>query len=297
MIDRIVITTLKFLASAFTLTLLLAQIPAAALPNEGAAALGQQATAPDDPNKVVSAGFEQIIGRDLNAKEAQQVNQAIQQLQKVQPHAQPVNYVTDLWDRYEKLPVVCLYGKFDGKIPFSKKGITLNGLSLGYEITPCLVLNSFDPLAWRVREFRSYIMQGGSLSSAGGDFGGISGGLLIGVYAGPKNLAKPLIGTYGFVRLAAEETLVKFAGQIAYGTDHQVLALVGVGAELSIDAVLQAVRVMPKVSTTSVQVAGVKADVGMYFSVKEFPWFQRLVLQGQNPIVAFSDMKTYLAAN
>jgi hypothetical protein len=299
--QAIVMTTLKILAGAFTFILLLAQIPAAALPSMGASAMIPQAPRTDDPREVVAEGFEEIIGRELDNREMRHLNQAIKQLE-VLPDGQRVQKVAlfdqvyDLWESYEKLPIICMYGKFNGKIPFATSRFTLNGLALGYEITPCLVLNSFNPLAWRLKEFRSYIMQGGSFSQAGGNFGGVAGGLLIGVYAGPKALASPLIGTYGFVRVTLDRKLVKFAGQVAYSNNKQVLAMVGVGAELSFDMVLQAMRLMPKVDATGITTPLGKIEVGMYFDVKEFPWFHRLVFQGMDPIAAFSDMNTYVAA-
>lgn len=298
--QRIVLMILKFLASAFALTLLLAQIPAAALPGMGAASLAPRAPRTEDPREIVADGFEEIIGRELTAGETRQLNQAIKQLESVdEPRMQRValfDQAYDLWESYEKLPIICIYGKFSGKIPFSTKKFSLNGAAIGYEITPCLVLNSFNPWAWRLREFRSYVMQGGSLAQNGGQFGGVAGGIFIGLYAGPRALAHPLIGTYGFMRLTLDRAIVKGSAQVAYSNNKQMLAMIGVGGELSFDAIFRAFRLMPKADANSVSVAGVKAEVGMYFDVKEFPWFHRIVVQGMGPIDAFSDVNSYVAS-
>jgi hypothetical protein len=298
--ERIVTMTLKFLASAFAFILLLAQIPAAALPTMGANALKPEAPRTEDPREVVADGFEDIIGRELDNRETRHLNQALAQLQTLDDHPQVhkvamFDQVYDLWQSYEKLPVICLYGKFNGKIPFATSKFSLNGLAIGYEITPCLVLNSFHPLAWRTKEFRSYVMQG-IFSQAGGQFGGVAGGLMIGVYAGPRNLASPLIGTYGFIRATLDRKIVKVPVQVAYSNNKQILAMIGIGAELSFDAVLQAMRLMPKVDATGVTTPVGKIELGMYFDVKEFPWFQRLAHQGMNPIDAFADMNSYIAS-
>ena len=291
----------KQILTGSIISLLLAPVSAHAIPNLGSITKPRPQNRVEDPREVVAAGFASLLDRELNREEVQQIGYALSEIESVPEKPIRVGYLGDLWDRYEKLPIICLYGKLNAKIPDFIPNFKIHGTAASYEITPCLMLNSFNPFALRLSEFKSYIMQGGSFAQTGGKFGGLAGGILAGLYAGPKHLARPIIGTYGFLRGTYDHKAVKWVGQFAVSGDGQVMALAGVGAELSFDVLIDLLkRPMPRPTIEGLNlgkpVPG-KGEMGMYFDVREFPWFERMVLKGMTPVETFADMSQYLAAN
>lgn len=276
----------------------------AALPGAG---MGSAFARPDgppprttDPAILVEQGFEKFLGRDLDRREEAQLKIAIrefQQFQAEQERPQKASYATHFFSTNEFLPVFCLYGKVSGKVP-KIGGLSLGGVGGATERTICVLTNSLYPWAWKPSEFHSYVMKGISGTSAGSPWGGVSVGLSGGIYIGPKNTTRQFVGKYKFGRLMLEKGLANVNIQAAYNDNEQYVVMVGAAGELSWEAILRAVRVLPKLdpSKQTASVAGLKWEGGLYYEVKEFPWFNRL-LNGWDPISAFSDVEQYIAAN
>ncbi len=282
--------------------MMLAGIPSAALPGAGLGSMRPPAhnepPRTEDPAIVVEHGFEQLLGRDLNRREAAQLKIAVREFQHIQAQQerpQQASFISDFFSHNEFLPVFCFYGKISGKLP--KVGsVNVGGVGFSAERMPCLLTNSMLPWQWRTSKFKSYIMKGISATSAGAPYGGIAAGVSGGLYIGPKNTTRQFVGTYMFGRLMYEKGLVNVSVQAAYNDNKQTLVMVGAAGEIGWDAMMRAVRVLPSVAQGTVSVAGWKFEGGMYYNVKEFPWFERL-MNGWTPIAAFQDMEEYIARN
>ena len=296
----------KIIHGALLACMILAQMPAAALPGMGDAVPRQREY---DPRLVVGEGFQQLLGRDLSNKEYQQIETFLLALEEAQqspiqkasflPNGEQVNrFLTRLMDFSEVLPVICLYGKVSVKLPGTAT-FAVNGFSAAYEITPCLVLNSVMPWKLRVSEFRSYVLKGGTIGAAEGKLGALAAGVVAGLYAGPKSLARPLIGEYLFSRFAIQKSGFKVIYQGAVSSQGQKMVMVGVGGELSIDnmaSLILNLAGLPKLDIQGLKPGQRRGELGTYYSVYEHPWFSRL-LQGMSPVAAFADIDQYIAAN
>lgn len=278
---------------------------AAALPGAG---LGSAIARPENPHKpprtddpaiLVEQGFEHFLGRDLNRREEAQLKIAMREFQEMQVEQekpQKASYISDFISANEFLPVFCLYGKVSAKVP--KLGsINVGGVGAAAEKTLCVLTNSLYPWAWRTSKFRSYILDGIAGTSAGSAWGGIAVGLSGGIYVGPKNTTRPFVGKYKYGRLMFERGLGNINIQAAFNENNQYVAMIGAGGELSWEALLRAVKVLPKIdpSKQTASVLGVKWEGGMYYSVVEFPWLDR-VLKGWDTEATFSDLDRYLAS-
>jgi hypothetical protein len=88
------------------------------------------------------------------------------------------------------------------------------------------------------------------------------------------------------------------------------LVFLSAGVEFSWKALIDTIRILPKISMQDLpkygrlakrdfETDGIKGRFGAGFliNVKEFPWFERIFVQGMNPVAAFSDINQYLASN
>ncbi len=254
----------------------------------------------DDPAILVEQGFEQFLGRDLNRQEEAQLKVAMrefQEMQAEQERPQKASFAYDFLSANEFLPVFCIYGKASLKVP-QIGSVKVIGAGGALEKTLCVLTNSLYPWAWRTSKFRSYVLDGGALTNAGSAWGGLSAGLSGGIYVGPKNTTRPFVGKYKYGRLIFEKGVAAFTVQAAFNENNQYIAMVGGTGELSWEALLRAVKVLPQIdpSKQTASVLGVKWEGGMYYSVVEFPWLDRK-LRGWDNESTFADVDRYLAAN
>lgn len=296
------------MARAVKAAVVLGSIPAAAISNLGSLqARAQRQTI--DPRVVLEASFSQLFDRDLSASEVQQIDIALSKYleERTRPKILTVAYNSED-NRTEIRPVFCLYGRVS--VSFSKVGgLKLEGFGANGELVGCILTNDSNPLAWSVRDFRSYIMQGIGGASMGPN-GGLGGGIMLGIYMGPTNTTKPMIGKYVYGRINIDKSIFRGGLMYATGENNMSLALANGGVEFSWKSLIDTIRILPKMSVQDFSKysriakrdfdkssAQGRFGVGTIVNVREFPWFERIFVQGMNPIAAFSDMPQYLAAN
>lgn len=256
----------------------------------------------EDPALVLEQGLENMFGNDLNQAEQRELKQMVRDLEQIQlqqERPQKVNFVMDFFSQNEFRPIFCVHLRGSFKIPALGK-VTINAGG-AIERTGCVLTNSANPWYWDYTKFKSYRMSGaGGLAGPGGaPWGGVGAGVSGGLYFGPKNTTRPFIGTYTYIKLGVERGPVgaHLMGAWSEGRNgRQGMLMLGGNGEIGWTAMLRFVRVLPRLEPGAVSVAGFKVEMGSIYNITEHPWLERLIA-GQNPIDAFKDFETYVAAN
>lgn len=253
-----------------------------------------------NPRDILGDSFANLMGRPLNRAEKMQVDGAVDEMESFQERPQKTSWIGDIISTTEVRPVVCLYGKVSGQI-LKLGSVSLGGLSGNTEIMPCLMLNSVNPFLWQASQFRSYVLQGFGFGPTPG-YGGVSAGILMGAYMGPKNVTRPMVGSYYYARYTLDKGVAKLTLQVAYGSGGRYLILPGVGGELSFQSLLSTLKVLPKVvaQNSAPPAPGApnkRLDFGVIMNIYQFPWFERLYVQRMSPLDVFKDVNEYIASN
>ncbi|MGE4130709.1 MAG: hypothetical protein AB7F86_03680 [Bdellovibrionales bacterium] len=260
------------------------------------------------PNTAIEgvSGLETLLGHEMTEYDLAQIKDVAAQVETLRE--KPIMVSTG--GGVSIHPMVCGYGKMSLSVS-SFKGP-------GWEYQPC-VEYEYIGFPRFIRVVRSHIMHGPSFI-----FGTsmLTVGLRVGAFVFPEADGRPAEGAYGYVELSGPlGPLAKMNVQVSFGPGcqqkfDQILAkqgwthlptivgqcpqmfMVGIGADLSgflfdLGKIVRGVARSPAGGATGFKgfLQSLSGGFGAYVSVKEHPWYDRLVNQGMSLSDAFADMK------
>lgn len=331
--ERIVMTTMKFLTSLLGLILLLAQMPAAALPGFGAGAIRKAQQQPANQQVVIHQDslreLEQLTGQTLSSSEINNLQRISDTVSELNRDNGNYNGITQnvRWDLgstgYVFTLLICGHGHVN-----VNQWIPQKALDVVSKVPPFFrdKINNYvnranvdlmlckDP-----HTGLSYVMAGTGAKIAGGNPPALGAGIQVGIYFAPKT-EKLVAGSYVYGRAAwsyGAGNIDAITGGADFrcaqglwdmGTQFKIdfsgcsRAFIATGVNFDFGAglinKLKALRTggVQTGNGTSVSLGAWTFSGGVVVNMNEFPWWERM-RAGMNIKDVFADMDKYIAAN
>lgn len=255
------------------------------------------------------ATFERSVGHRFTPSEKSQIASLVDTMNEVKSRPQSV-----AWNSGSVEWTVIACGQFKVQLANLVPTQPLRELARQFggtvEAQPCLDFSTYQ----------SFLLLGGSAAVGAGP-GILTAGIQIGLYFGASQINKPIEGTYMFVRLAKQFSLIKGSVTVAWDKDHcklqnatqvtmgndcQMILFGGGGIDISgwiksyFSAPAAIVTGQPIGTPAGLMarvmqwLSGVELSMGAMVSIQEFPWYERIHNQGMDMKTAFQDVGNYL---